>query len=51
MLVVSSLDVLEFLEFSNSIPLRRRLDGVSSPIYIANGFPFGLQKHTVAYVS
>ena len=31
--------------------LRRDLDGVSDAIYIPIGFPFGLQTHTVAFVS
>ena len=44
--------VLEFLSFSNERKsLRRYLDGVSDRIYIPSGLPFGLQRHTVAYVS
>ena len=44
--------VLEFLSFSNERKsLRRYLDGVSNRIYIPSGLPFGLQRHTVAYVS
>ena len=44
--------VLPFLLFSNQKQqLKRYLDGVSDAIYIPNGFPFGLQTHTVAYVS
>ena len=44
--------VLPFLQFNNrKVKLRRRLDGVSNTIYIPNGFPFGLQTHTRAYVS
>ena len=44
--------VLPFLPFSNQKQqLRRYLDGVSDAIYIPIGFPFGLQTHTVAFVS
>ena len=43
---------LPFLLLSNQKQqLRRYLDGVSDAIYIPNGFPFGFQTHTVAYVS
>ena len=43
---------LPFLQFSNQKQqLQRYLDGVSDAIYIPNGFPFGFQAHTVAYVS
>ncbi|XP_065884099.1 mucin-like protein isoform X2 [Dysidea avara] len=44
--------VLPFLSFADGKKqLRRYLDGVSDTIYIPNGFPFGLQTHTLAYVS
>ena len=43
---------LEFITLSNKKQqLRRDLDGVSDAIYIPIGFPFGLQTHTVAFVS
>ena len=43
---------LPFLPFSsNRQQLDYYLDGVSNGIYISNGLPFGLQTHTVAYVS
>ena len=43
---------LPFLSFSNkSRQLQRHLDGVSDAIYIPTGFPFGLQTHTIVYVS
>ena len=43
--------VLEFLRFTHPRYLGNYLDGVSDQIYIPSGFPFGLQRHTVAYVS
>ena len=43
---------LPFLPFSsNKQQLEHYVDGVSDKIYISNGFPFGQQMHTVAYVS
>ena len=43
---------LPFLPFSsNRQHLDYYLDGVSDRIYISNGFPFGPQTHTIAYVS
>ena len=43
---------LPFLPFSSKRQqLGYYLDGVSDIIYIPNGFPFGLQTHTKAYVS
>ena len=43
---------LPFLPFSsNRQQLEYYLYGVSNGIYISNGLPFGLQTHTVAYVS
>ena len=43
---------LPFLPFSsNRQHLDYYLDGVSDRIYISNGFPFGVQTHTIAYVS
>ena len=43
---------LPFLPFSsNRQQLEHYLDGVSDRIYISNGFPFGQQTHTIAYVS
>ena len=43
---------LPFLPFSyEKQQLQRHIDGVSDAIYIPNGLPFGIQTHTVAYVS
>jgi len=45
-------NALPFFPFSNKRQqLDYYLDGVSEAIYISNGFPFGLQTHTMAYVS
>ena len=44
--------ILPFLPFLNGRQqIGHYLSGVSEWIYIPNGFPFGLQTHTVAYVS
>ena len=44
--------VLPFLPFINQRQkLKHNLDGVSERIYIPNGFLFGTEIHTVAYVS
>ena len=44
--------VLPFLSFSNERQqLERYLDGVSDPIYLPIGLPFGFETHTTAYVS
>ena len=52
MMYYADVMALPFLPFSNQKQqLQRYLDGVSDAIYIPNGFPFGFQAHTVAYVS
>ena len=53
LLVMVCLDdsVLPYLPFTyQRQQIRHQLDGVSERIYIPNGFLFGTQTHTLAYV-
>ena len=55
--VVETVEYLDKFELGMSndnvspVCLQRRLDGISKPIYVRNGFPLGDSVHNRAYVS